>query len=644
MKNKPHFWNSFRNFYLCFLIIFLSDTMLASDLQVHNIPDSLKKQANSVVRYYRLSINISPQHEMHMSLEWAITVFNPSGNAHIDPVVGYGPSEKISVFEASVFDGAGALIKKFRSSDIQDVHAATQGSLFIDYRVKHLNYTPIQYPYTFVFKLVKKSKNTAFIPIWMPISFYYQSVQQSSFQLNYPEEWTLRASEKNFEDFLVVKNDTKDSYFTEIKNRPAVAPEYLSPLAQNFLPMSRLSLNHISLEGIQGKVDNWSDFGNWYRVNMLSDQSQLSDKTKQELETLTSGISDPLRKARLVYEYMQSRTRYVNVAIGIGGWKPMTVAEVDRLGYGDCKALSFYTIALLEAVGVPAAYSIIYAGENTRSIDTTLFSVQGNHIIVYVPLPDTTVWLETTNQQIPFGYLGSFTDNRNAICLTKNGTQLVNTITYPDSINIQYTESKITIDENGSLWSSATISSKGLMYDNRSYLLLLKQDEREEYYRNEYGHLQSITFGTLKFEADKSAISFNEKAELTATAYGTISGNRMFVNPNVFHRIKTNPPRYAQRKHPFEILRGQLIKDAIQINLPEGYTIESLPQDKFIEGPFGYYKTSIVQVSDQLIQYERTLLMNSGWYLPGQYEQYYQFIREVSRHDAATLVLKTINQ
>jgi len=575
MKSKVHNKFSLSKLYFIFIGLLLSATANSKEFHVRNIPDSLKTNANSVVRYYRHSINITPQHEMHITLEWAITVFNVSGNSHLDPVVVYGPTDKISVIEASIFDGAGTLIKKFRNSEIQDVHAVMQGALFIDYRVKHINYTPIQYPYTFVFKLVKKIKNTAFIPTWVPITYYYQSVEQSSFHLNYPEEWTLRSSEKNFQDFLVVKKDTIGSYYAEIKNNPAVSPEYLSPSAMHFLPMSRLSLNHISLEGVQGKVDNWSDFGNWYRENMLSDQSQLSDKTKQELIILTSGISEPLRKARLVYEYMQSRTRYVNVAIGIGGWRPMTVADVDRLGYGDCKALSFYTIALLEEVGIPAAYSIVYAGTSTRKIDTTLFSVQGNHVIVHITLPDTTVWLETTNQQIPFGYLGSFTDNRNAICLSKDGTQLVNTITYHDSINSQRSKSNIIIDENGSLYSSVTISSEGLMYDNRSYLLLSKQDEREDYYRKEYGHLHSINFKNILLEADKSTITFSEQIDLSAMAYGTISGNRMFVTPNVFHRITTIPPRYAQRKHPFEIQRGQMIKDAIQINLPEGYTIES---------------------------------------------------------------------
>lgn len=578
---------------------------------------------------------------MLSTLEWAITVFNASGNTHLYPVADYGPSEKISVFEATVFNASGELIKKFKNSEIQDVHAVMQGSVFIDYRVRHVEYTPTQYPYTFVFKMIKKSKNTAFIPQWMPIGYYYQSVEQSSIQLSYPEEWTLRASEKNFERYSVNKINKSGYYYADINSQPALVPEYLSTSQQHFLPNCRLSLNHISLEGIHGKVDNWFDFGNWYRDNMLSSASQLSVKTKQELFELTSGITDPVIKARLVYEYMQSRTRYVNVSIGIGGWKPMPVAEVDRLGYGDCKALSYYTVALLDAVGVPAAYSIVYAGTETRSIDTSLYSVQGNHVIVHIPLPDTSLWLETTDQQIPFGYLGSFTDNRHAISMQKNTTQLIKTTAYPDSANVQLTESNVTIDSNGGLWASTTIRSNGLMYGKRSHLLLSKQEDREMFYRNEWGHLQALKFGNLMLEADKSKVVINEQLELTALVYGTISGNRMFVIPNVFSRTISIPPKYAQRKLPFEIQRGYLTKDVVLVEIPEGYTIESIPKDKEISGLFGYYKTSVTSDESQqrLLKYERILYIKSGRHQPEVYDHYYQFIRDASRHDIVPVVL-----
>jgi hypothetical protein len=55
---------------------------------------------------------------------------------------------------------------------------------------------------------------------------------------------------------------------------------------------------------------------------------------------------EPIMKAKLIYDYVQQKSRYVSIQVGIGGWKPMDASDVDRLGYGDCKGLTNYTKAL----------------------------------------------------------------------------------------------------------------------------------------------------------------------------------------------------------------------------------------------------------------------------------------------------------
>ncbi len=62
---------------------------------------------------------------------------------------------------------------------------------------------------------------------------------------------------------------------------------------------------------------------------------------------------------------MQDKTRYISVQIGIGGWKPMLADDVNKLGYGDCKGLTNYTKALLEAVDVPSYYTLFLVVEGS---------------------------------------------------------------------------------------------------------------------------------------------------------------------------------------------------------------------------------------------------------------------------------------
>ena len=72
----------------------------------------------------------------------------------------------------------------------------------------------------------------------------------------------------------------------------------------------------------------------------------------------------------------------------------MTAMEVDELGYGDCKGLSNYTMALLEEADVTSYYSKIYAGEGERvNLDPKIAFQHSNHVILMVPFEKDTVWM-----------------------------------------------------------------------------------------------------------------------------------------------------------------------------------------------------------------------------------------------------------
>lgn len=79
------------------------------------------------------------------------------------------------------------------------------------------------------------------------------------------------------------------------------------------------------------------------------------------------------------------------------------------------KILSNYTIALLKEAGIKGYYTIIRAGRNARPIQPNFPSNQFNHVIVSVPNGKDTLWLECTSQTNPFGYQGTFTEDRWAL-------------------------------------------------------------------------------------------------------------------------------------------------------------------------------------------------------------------------------------
>lgn len=87
-----------------------------------------------------------------------------------------------------------------------------------------------------------------------------------------------------------------------------------------------------------GSASNWEELGRWFYHDLYKNQVQLPEKTKEQMKQLTKNATTDKEKARLIYQYMQDKTRYISVQLGIGGFMPTKAEEVDRVGYGDCKA------------------------------------------------------------------------------------------------------------------------------------------------------------------------------------------------------------------------------------------------------------------------------------------------------------------
>ncbi|KAF0131563.1 MAG: hypothetical protein FD155_87 [Bacteroidetes bacterium] len=630
-----------RQLFILSLIVFLalSGQSFAQQLSVNSIPEQLKKDVNSVVRYYNTSIEVNKSYDMTITYEYAITVLNSSGNEHISAGSSYSKSLKIVEMSAKILDANGKEIKKLKSADLIDVSAVNSGSIFVDDRLQYYQYAPGSYPYTFVFKLVVKSQNTAFLPSWMPLDKEFQSTESNTYTLIYPAEWKLVTTERNLDSFGVKKSHDPGRYSLEIQQALPITDEYARPPLSEITPFTSASLDHFQLENIKGEVSNWNEFGEWYQSKMLAGNELVPEKTRNEILSLVAGVSDSIEMTRLIYEYVQSKTRYVSVSIGIGGWKPMTVASVDEYKYGDCKALSFYTQSLLKTAGLPATYTLIDAGNYPRKLDTTQVSVQGNHVIVSVPLKDATIWLETTNQHIPFGYLGDFTDNRTALSLSEKGSKLVKTPMYPDSINKQETVASIVLEADGFMKANLIRRSSGLQYDNKYYLELQKTEDNEKFYQKDWNYLQFLKLSKINFEADKNHVVFIENLDLEALKYSTMSGERMLFQANFFNRITYVPPRIPNRKQKIVIPRGFHDLDAYEVILPEGFMIEALPSKNAIETRFGKYSLHVEQLSENTLRITRSYLEKSGTFPAEDYSEYLQFRKDIVRYDQSKIIL-----
>lgn len=610
------------------------------EYSVLTIADSLKENANAVVRLDQTDITIVSQRSMNIKTLRAVTVLNEKGIRAVSASENYNKRSSVKNIEATVYDAFGGEVKKIKRKDFKDVSAVDGVTLASDARYIYLDYTPTSYPFTIVYTSETETSNTAFLPRWYPLDQYFVSVEKSILNVKYPNNLGFRKKESLLSVFDIKKTDDTESQLSyTAKNIKAQRPEDYSPAFNELYPKVVMSLEYFNLEGIDGNAKDWKEYGKWFSEKILAETIVLPEETKTKIKSLAGNESDPIKKAKIIYQYVQEKSRYVSIQLGIGGFKPMLATDVDRLGYGDCKALSNYTRALLDVVGVPSYYTELYGDRDLRDIDEDFFSIEGNHVVLCIPNNDKHVFLECTSQQDPFGYQANFTDNRKVIVIKPDGGEIIRTKIYESKDNTQFSKGNYSLDENGIFSGKVNIVSEGSQYGIKQQIEKLQPTEKEAHYKKYWDNINNIKLGKIAFENDKENIRFSEDVQLTAINYGAVTGNKMIFAVDAFNQNSENVKRIRNRKNPFQIQRGYLDTDEIEINLPAGFSIEFLPQNYELKGKFGEYKTEIIKKENNKLTYKRSMFLNRGKYSSKEYDEYRLFMEQVSRNDNAKIIL-----
>lgn len=623
------------------LILFPTFLSFSQDLKLSAllIPKELSENANSVVRDKKIEITILSQKSMIIKTNKTLTVLNSKGLNNIDAIEYYDNSTKIKSIEATVYNSFGKEIKKIKRKDFKDQSVADGFSVYSDNRVLFLDYTPIGYPFTIVYSSEIETLNTAFIPTWFPIGNYYESVQSSEISVKYIPELGFKYKERNFKEGVIQKNENDSQITYAVQNLSAQKDEELSP---NFLekqPSVLFGLDNFFLEGVAGKAKTWKEFGNWVYNELLSSTETIPEATVQKVKSLVGDEKDPIKKAKIIYDFLQERSRYVSVQLGIGGWKPMLAIDVDRLGYGDCKALTNYTRVLLKHVGVESYYTILYAGNHKRDVLEDFVSLQGNHAILSIPKEDGYIYLECTSQVSPFGFNGSFTDDRLALVIKPNGSEIVKTTILTDKENFKKITGQCIINESGSLSGKIKVISNGLQYDREFVKERLSREDQIKLYNNDFSSINNLKITKIKLNNDKDKIEFTEEIEFEADNYAQNSNGKLIFALNTINQNNYVPKKYRNREYPFEIPKGFTDEDSIEIILPRGYEIEAFPNGIEINSEFGFYKIEFINVDSTKIICKRMYVLRKGLYDTDKYESYRKFKETVAKNDNSKIIL-----
>ena len=627
------------------LLIFCIPITIASlagvdpNYSIASIPQALLKNANIVFRNYEVKVEIENLGKMRVTEKYAVTILNEAGERYAGFAEYYDKLCSVKEIDGRLYDATGNKIRELKKSEIKDVSYVSDISLFEDNRLKLHNFYCKNFPYTVEYEFEKTYDGTFYVPDFMPQRDYFVSVEKSDYSITVPSSANIVFKKINTEKEPVIITESKGAkkYRWDLKDLRAIKKEVLSQSLTRVAPAILISLAEFEVEGYKGSNSSWKEFGKFI-YDLKKNREELPEVIKQQVKNLTDGVQTNGEKIKKLYEYLQANTRYISIQLGIGGWQPFDAKYVANNRYGDCKALSNYMYALLKQAGIPSLYALIRAGDGEDDIFVDFPTNQFNHAILCVPNDNDTIWLECTSQYSSAGYMGSFTGNRHALLIAEDGGSLAQTPIYRMGDNLQVRKIKATLDDDATL-----------NFESNARYFAMRQDDLHGYYTHVTKeklkeHLQSrfdfSTYNINKFEYNeqKGKIpAMNEWLDISVANYATVTGKRLFILPNIMNR--TNRRLSADSTRKFDLDMGFPYKDvdSVEIQIPPGFSQETVPQDAHISSKFAVYRASVL-IKDGKIFYSREMEYRGGVFPATDYPELVKFYEAVFKADRSRIV------
>lgn len=630
-------------FYFLFCIISGITTCLFGqqrDYKISLIPENLKQNSNAVVRHSNEEFEYkSPQVGVYR-VEYAITILNTNGEEMANFLYPGDKFRQLSDFSAIVFDANGKQIKKYKLSDVDK---AEWSSNLADYgRYYFLNFKSPTLPFTVLYNYEVNFKNGILgFPVFVPLDNYDLSLENAGYSLIVPEGLKFLSKGVNFEEKPNIVQDKKNTiYKWKAENLKAIKHEPMMPSLGRYI--ERLYLRPIDFvyDNTPGTFSNWEDMGKW-SYSLLEGRDELSKETLDKIKQLTANCTSDREKVKVLYDYLGETTRYISIQLGIGGYQPIPAKEVARTGFGDCKGLTNYLKAMLNSIEIPANYTCIEMNGNEKTLmaDFPNFN-QMNHVILQVPLPNDTLWLECTNPKgVPFGYVHSGIAGQEALVLSDAGGKIVRLPKYDHSLNLEKNSAKLVLKEDGSATANCKTYYAYIIYEENQNLLTDKYTEQLNQLRKGI-KIPNATITKISIADNPSPNpSMVLDYEWNTTSFGNKTGSRLFVPINPFQQEILTLKSKEKRQREFQITNGVNEMDSIQITIPSDYVVESAPKDIVIDNSYGSFQSTIA-IGKQTITIYQKLKINPNIWEAQKYSEFISFINRISEIYSSNIILK----
>lgn len=437
-----------------------------------------------------------------------------------------------------------------------------------------------------------------------------------------------------------IKVDAKTTTLAT-KDAPAFIDEPNIDCDENYIQSLEFELSSVIIPGSFPKnyTETWesvnqrmledSDFGELLKVNRF-----ISDT----VEAICKGKSTGIEKATAIFDYVQKKVKW-DGRYRIWSMNGLKKPFMDRVA--NSSEINLLLTLMLRTAGLTANPVLFSTRDNGVAISYYPTISKYNSVMSVVNIDGKKYLLDATNKYCPFGVLpandingqGRVVDNQTGDWVDLNS-------------NETYTENKnylLNIDPSGKITGSVTESREGYAgIQFRNDLSSEKTDD--DYIKKLQENNKGLSVVKYSF-ADKynNYKPVTDALDVEITDNAEIIGDKILINPLLFERIEKNRFTLEERKYPVNFNYPISEQYVFSYTLPEGYTVESMPQPVALSLPDNSVSISYdIRKSGNKIEVQYKRNINKMIFLPSEYKKLKNLYDQMVKKHSEEIILKKV--
>lgn len=413
-----------------------------------------------------------------------------------------------------------------------------------------------------------------------------------------------------------------ESFIKNIKDYlPAVGYELSSYRSDTYGAFERIS-------------KSWEDV-----VKTLSDSDSFKKELnrtnyfKDDLETLLGGLSSPKEKMHAIYSFVKNKMTWNDEQRRYTSDK---LSKIYEANVGNSADINLILTAMLREANLNANPVLSSTVSNGLALFPSLSGL--NYVFTHVNINDEIFLLDATEKFAEPNILPGRVMNWQGIVMIDDGYVMLDLM--PKSKSLKKYQVQANLNEGGKIEGMCRmISFDHFGMRGRKKIHKKSTSELTENYesRFKFNGISEVSFSN--FEDSSKPLMEGFKFSSDGDFVEKI-GDKIYVSPMMFMKTNENPFKKEKRIYPVDFSYPQNIEYFISLAVPEGYTIDYLPESTAMNlNGKDLNLVYLIEESMGRINIKVSFDINTTFYLPEAYSSIRQFYIDLITKENEKIVL-----